>query len=77
MDSSMREFEEHHKWNVITWFFRSSPCFSLNFKMSDGNFTGMGGHKGLCRMGSLINLDKSGESKVARKGNCLLGYTYW
>ena len=40
---------------------------SLNFGMSDGNFTGMGGHEGLCRMGSLINLDKSGKSKVAWK----------
>ena len=69
MKSSMREFEEHHKWNVITWFFDLSPCFPSNFGMFDGNFTGMGGHEGLCRMGSLINLDKYGKSKVAMKGN--------
>ena len=65
----MREFEEHHKWNVSTWFFGLSPCFPSNFGMSNGNFTEMEGHEGLCRMGSLINLDKLGKSKVSRKGN--------
>ena len=65
----MRELEEHHKWNVITWLFGSSPCFPSNFRIFDGNFTGMGGHEGLCQMESLINLDKLGKSKVARKGN--------
>ena len=76
-ESSMREFEEHHKWNVVTWFFLSSPCFPSNFGMFDGNFTRMGGHEGFCRMGSLINLDKSCKSKVVRKGNWRLGCTYW
>ena len=57
-DRDGEEDEEHHKWNVITWFFGSSPCFPLNFGMSNGDFTGMAGHEGLCRKGSLINLDK-------------------
>ena len=72
----MREFEEHHKWNFMTWFFRSSPCFPLKFGMFNGNFTRMGGHKGLCRMRSLINLDKLGKCKFARKGKRQLGYAY-
>jgi hypothetical protein len=25
IESSMREFDEHHKWKVITWLFGSSP----------------------------------------------------
>ena len=81
----MREFEEHHKWNVITWFFGSSPCFPSNFGISNDKFTGMGGHEGLCQIGSLINLDKSGKSKFARKvtvgwvahtGNIDMAYNY-
>ena len=35
--------------------------------MSDGNLTRMGGQKGACWMGSLINMDKFGKSKVAKK----------
>jgi hypothetical protein len=31
IESSMREFDEHHKWKVITWLFGSSPDFLSNF----------------------------------------------
>ena len=69
IESSIKELDEHHRWKFITWILGSSPYFPLNFRISNGNLTGMGGHEGLCWMGSLINLDKSRKSKVARKGN--------
>ena len=38
--------------------------------MSEGSFVVMGGHMGLCAMGSFVNLLKSGRFNEARKGDC-------
>ena len=67
----------YHKWNVITWFLESSLGLTSNLGISEGNLTGMVGQEGSCWIGSLINLDKSGISKVAKNGNCWLGWGYW
>jgi hypothetical protein len=39
----MRELDEHHKWKVITWLFRSSPDFPSNFGISKGSLDGIAG----------------------------------
>jgi hypothetical protein len=39
----MREFDEHHKWKVITWLFGSSPDFPSNFEISEGILVGITG----------------------------------
>jgi hypothetical protein len=46
IESSMREFDEHHKWKVITWLFGSSPGFSSNFGISEGSLAGIIGQTG-------------------------------
>jgi hypothetical protein len=43
IESSMREFDEHHKWKFITWLFRSSPRFPSNFEISEGILAGITG----------------------------------
>ena len=58
---SMILFDENHRWKVMTWLPRSSACLPLNFVISKGSFVGMGGHVGLCAMGSFVNLVKSGK----------------
>ena len=72
MESSINEFDEHHKWNVITWLFGYSLGLSSNLGMSENNLAGITGQKGKCKIRSFINRDKSGRSRVARKGNCQL-----
>jgi hypothetical protein len=72
IESSINEIDEHHKWNAITWFFGSSLGLSSNLGISDGNLARITGQKGKCNMGSFVNRDKSGRSRVARKGNCQL-----
>jgi hypothetical protein len=42
----MREFDEHHKWKVITWLFGSSPYFPSNFGISEGSLAGITGQTG-------------------------------
>jgi hypothetical protein len=69
IESSIKEFDEHHKWKVITWLFGSSPGLPSNFGISEGNLAGIPGQKGECSIGSLVNRYKSGRSRVARKGN--------
>jgi hypothetical protein len=46
IESSMRELDEHHKWNVITWLFESSPDFPSNFGISEGSLAGIVGQTG-------------------------------
>ena len=43
IESSMRELDEHHKWKVMTWLFRSSSGFLSNFGISEGGLVGMAG----------------------------------
>ena len=43
--------------------------FSLEFRISDGNLVGTGGHEGSCLTGSFINFEKSGKFKVAWNGS--------
>ena len=64
--SSIKEFEEHHRWKVITCVLGSSFTFPSNLGMSDGNLVRIGGQASECLIGSLINLDKSGKFNVAR-----------
>ena len=46
IESSMRDFDEHHKWKVITRLFGSSPNFPSNFGISEGSFAGIAGQTG-------------------------------
>jgi hypothetical protein len=77
MESSIKELDEHQRWKFMTWLFGSSPNLPSNFGMSDGNLAGITGQWGECRIGSFKILDKSGRSKVAKKGNCLFTRGYW
>ena len=66
MLSSIKEFEEHHRWKGMMCVLGSSLTFPSNFGILDGNFVGIGGQAGECLIGSFINLDKSGRFKVAK-----------
>jgi hypothetical protein len=55
----------------MTWLFESSPDLPSNFGMSDGILVGIMGQWGEYKMGSFKIIDKSGRSKVAKKGNYL------
>ena len=68
IESSIKEFEEHHRWKVMTWFFGFYPYFPFNFGMSDGKFTRIVGQKGLCRMESLINYTNVENTMFPKKG---------
>jgi hypothetical protein len=46
MESSIKEFEEHQKWKVMTWLFGYSPVFPSNLGMLEGIFVGIGGQNG-------------------------------
>jgi hypothetical protein len=69
IESSIKEFDQHHKWKVITWLVGSSLGLSSNFGISKGNLAGIVGQKEECSIGSLVNRDKFGRSRVVRKGN--------
>ena len=45
MESSTLLLDEHHKWNVIMWFWEHSPALPSNLGMSDGSLVGIGGQK--------------------------------
>ena len=60
--------DEHHRWNAIMWFWGHSPALPSNLGMSDGNLVGIGGQKAWWRMGSFVNLAKSGKLRRAMKG---------
>ena len=64
----MMLLDEHHRWNVIMWFWGHSPTFPSNLGMSDGSLVGMGGQKAWWRMGSFVNLAKLGKLRRAMKG---------
>ena len=66
--SSVKDFEEHHRWKVITCVLVSSFTLPSNLGISDGNLVRIGGQASECPIESLINLDKSGRFKVARNG---------
>ena len=76
IEPPIKELDEHHKWNVITWFSRSSLGLPSSFGISEGRFIGMVGQEGSWWIGSFINLDKSGRYKVARNGSCWSGCEY-
>ena len=45
MELSMMLLDEHHRWNVIMWFWGHSPILPSNLGMFDGILVGMGGQK--------------------------------
>ena len=45
MESSTMLLDEHHRWNVIMWFWGHSPTLPSNLGMSDGSSVGIGGQK--------------------------------
>ena len=45
MESSTMLFDEHHRCNVIMWFWGHSPALPSNLGMSNGSLVGMGGQK--------------------------------
>ena len=77
IEPSIKQLEEYHRWKVITWFLGSSPGLPSNLGISEGNLTGIAGQEGSWWIKSLINMDKSRKSNVAKNGNCWLGCGYW
>ena len=55
----------------------SSPVFASNLGISVGILTGTGGQAGWCLIGSFVNLDKSDNSRVARKGSLVGANRFW
>ena len=45
MESSTMLFDEHHRWNIMMWFWGNSPAIPSNLGMSKGRLVGMGGQK--------------------------------
>ena len=68
MESSTMLLDEHHRWNVIMWFWGHSLALPSNLGMSDGSLVGMGGQKAWWRMGLFVNLAKLGKLRRAMKG---------
>ena len=55
IEPSIREFDENHRWKVITSFLGSSPGLPSNLRMYNGNLTRMLGHEGSWCIISFIN----------------------
>jgi hypothetical protein len=68
MESSIKALDEYQRRKVITWLFGSSLDLSSNFGMSDCNLVGIMGQWAECKIGSFKILDKSGKSKVSKRG---------
>ena len=77
IESSKKELETHHRWYVVILFAGSSPVFPSNFGISVGILTGTGGQARWCLIGSFVNLDKLGNSRVARKGSFVGANGFW
>ena len=60
--------DEHHKWNVIMWFWGHSPALLSKLGMYDGILVGMGSQKAWWQMGSFFNCAKSSKLRQAMKG---------
>ena len=59
--------DEHHRWNVMIWFWGHSPGLPSNLGIFDGNLVGMGGQKAWWRMGSFVKQAKLGRLRRAMK----------
>ena len=68
IESSTMLFDEHHRWNVMMWFWGNYPTFPSNLGMSEGILVGMGGKNVWWRIGSFVNRSKSGKLRHAMKG---------
>ena len=69
IESSIKEFDKHHKWKVVTWSPGSSPVFPSNLGISEGSLVGTGGQTSLYLIRSLVNLERYGKFNVAKKGS--------
>ena len=67
-ESSMMLLDEHHRWNVIMWFWGHSPALPSNLGMSDGSLVGIEGQKAWWQMGLFVNLAKSGKLRRSMNG---------
>ena len=54
-------FDEHHRWNVMMWFWGHSLAFPSNLGMSKGSLVGMGGQNVWWHIGSFVNRAKSSK----------------
>jgi hypothetical protein len=54
----------------MTWLAGSSPAFPSNLGMSEGSLVGIAGHVGVCNIGSLVSLLRSGMLREAKYGIC-------
>ena len=77
MESSKNKLETHDRWYVVIWLTASSPVFPLNLGISIGILTGTRGQAKWCLMGSFVNFDKSGNSRVARNGSFVGANGFW
>jgi hypothetical protein len=50
----------------MIWLAGSSPSFPSNLGMSEGSLVAIVGHVGLCNMGSLVSLVRSGMLREAK-----------
>lgn len=72
-----KEFEENHKWKVITWLVVSSPGFPSNFGIFHGRLVGILGHEGWWQTEWLVSLERSGRFKFSEMGSLGLVNEYF
>ena len=71
MESSTMLLDEHHRWNVIIWFWGHSPALPSNLGMSDDSLVGMGCSKDF----SLLQGKNGSLPSIGRKGRFVCGNT--
>ena len=77
IESSKNELQTHHRWYVVIWLVGSLSVFPSNFGMFVGILTRTDGQAKWCLMGSFVNFDKSGNSRVARNGSFVGANVFW
>ena len=68
IESSTMLFYEHHRWNIMMWFWGHSPAFPSNLGMFEGSLVGMGGQNIWWQIGSFVNRAKLGRLRHSMKG---------
>jgi hypothetical protein len=69
MEFLFNEFEENHRWNIVTWSLRSSPYFPSNLGMYEDNLLVIEGQFRSWHIDSIISFNKSSKFNIVRKGS--------